>query len=41
MLVVPQVSGEEGKSDYRDMRPVINPSLNININGYFQSHLYL
>ena len=40
MLVVPQVSGEEGKSDYRDMRPVINPNLNININGYFQSHLY-
>jgi hypothetical protein len=40
MVVVPQVSGDEGKSDYRDMRPVINPNLNININGYFQSHLY-
>jgi len=40
MVIVPQVSGEEGKSDYRDMRSIINTSLNINLNGYFQSHLY-
>lgn len=40
ILVAPQVHGEEGKSDYRDMRPAINPNINININGYFQSHLY-
>ena len=40
MVIAPQVSGDEGKSDYRDMRGIINPAINININGYFQSHLY-
>ena len=40
MVVVPQMSGEEGLSDYRDLRPVINTATNINLNGYFQSHLY-
>tara|TARA_A100001201_G_scaffold118864_2_gene102412 strand:- start:1055 stop:1900 length:846 start_codon:yes stop_codon:yes gene_type:complete len=40
LVVEPQIFGEEGKSDYRDMRPALNPNININVNGYFQSHLY-
>ena len=40
MVVIPQVSGDEGLSDFRDLRPMIDTRININLNGYFQSHLY-
>ena len=40
MVIVPQISGDEGFSDFRDMRPMIDTRININLNGYFQSHLY-
>jgi len=44
MVIVPQVTGDEGMLDYRDMRMIIDTEqpigININLNGYFQSHLY-
>ena len=40
MVIVPQMHGDEGKSDYRDLRGIMDPSINVNLYGYFQSHLY-
>ena len=40
MVIVPQITGDEGQSDYRDMSQIVGADMNINLHGYFQSHLY-